>query len=98
METRGAALTPRLIGQHFEFHSDDEPLLTLPIDPFGDYSPGRWAWLLTDVRQLAVPEPAKGKQGWWEWTPPVLAQCEINDLLTPDVLAEADAAMRATTA
>jgi hypothetical protein len=37
------------------------------IDPFGDYSPGRWAWLLTDVQRLDPPVPARGKQGWWEW-------------------------------
>jgi hypothetical protein len=43
------------------------PYLTIKTDPFGDYSPGRWAWLLADVRRLEVPEPAKGKQGWWEW-------------------------------
>ena len=41
----------------------------IPVDPYGDYSPGRWAWRLEDVRRLAVPEPARGKQGWWEWTP-----------------------------
>jgi hypothetical protein len=41
----------------------------IPGDLFGDYSEGRWAWLLTDVRRLAEPAPAKGKQGWWEWAP-----------------------------
>lgn len=40
---------------------------SINMDPFGDYSPGRWAWLLTDVRPLDPPVPAKGKQGWWEW-------------------------------
>ncbi|EME71420.1 hypothetical protein H261_03388 [Paramagnetospirillum caucaseum] len=36
-------------------------------DHFGDYSPGRWCWQLTDVQVLPEPVPAKGKQGWWEW-------------------------------
>mgnify|MGYP001004326308 CR=1 FL=1 len=37
---------------------------------FGDYSPGRYAWLLADVRALAEPIAARGMQGLWEWTPP----------------------------
>ncbi|MFN3075872.1 MAG: hypothetical protein ABT940_03125 [Alphaproteobacteria bacterium] len=40
---------------------------SIAIDAFGDYSPGRWAWLLTDVQPLDPPVPAKGKQGWWMW-------------------------------
>jgi hypothetical protein len=36
---------------------------------FGDYSPGRWAWLLKDAMQLETPVPAKGALGLWEWEP-----------------------------
>jgi hypothetical protein len=32
----------------------------------GDWSPGRFAWLLDDVAKLPQPIPAKGKQGWWK--------------------------------
>lgn len=32
----------------------------------GDWSPGRFAWLLDDVHALPAPIPAKGKQGWWK--------------------------------
>jgi activating signal cointegrator 1 len=35
--------------------------------PFGDYSEGRYAWLLEDVERLPVPIPAKGALGLWEW-------------------------------
>lgn len=35
--------------------------------PFGDFTPGRYAWLLTDVAPLAEPIPAKGRQGLWDW-------------------------------
>lgn len=35
--------------------------------PYGDYSPGRFAWLLEDIQPLPVPVPATGKQGFWEW-------------------------------
>lgn len=37
--------------------------------PYGDFSPGRYAWLLADIEPLAEPVPAKGRQGLWEWTP-----------------------------
>lgn len=33
--------------------------------PYGDFTPGRFAWLLTAVRPLPEPLPAKGRQGLW---------------------------------
>lgn len=33
---------------------------------FGDYTPGRYAWILANVRTIK-PVPAKGKQRLWEW-------------------------------
>jgi hypothetical protein len=42
----------------------------IQADPFGDFSPGRWAWQLDDVRPLPIPVPATGRQGFWAWTPP----------------------------
>lgn len=39
----------------------------------GDYSVGRFAWLLSEVRALALPIPAKGKQGWWKVRADVVA-------------------------
>ena len=32
---------------------------------WGDYTPGRFGWLLDDVRPLAEPVPCKGRQGLW---------------------------------
>jgi hypothetical protein len=32
---------------------------------FGDYSPGRWAWILEDVRPLGTPISMKGALGLW---------------------------------
>lgn len=43
---------------------------TVPPEPersFGDYAPGRWAWVLDDVRPLQAPVPARGALGLWEW-------------------------------
>jgi hypothetical protein len=50
-----------------------------PEYSFGDYTPGRFAWILRDVHRLPEPVQAKGRLGLWEWTPsdlpvmPVLA-------------------------
>lgn len=35
--------------------------------PYGDYRPGRFAWLLRNIERADEPIPAKGKQGLWEW-------------------------------
>ena len=37
------------------------------IDPWGDFSPGRWLWFLTEVRPLPEPIPAVGRQAFWQW-------------------------------
>jgi hypothetical protein len=36
---------------------------------FGDYSEGRYAWLLDDIEILPEPIPARGALGLWEWKP-----------------------------
>lgn len=35
--------------------------------PYGDFTPGRYAWLLAEVELLEEPVPARGRQGLWEW-------------------------------
>jgi hypothetical protein len=50
----------------------DSPV-PIQSDPFGDFFPGRWAWLLEDVEPLAKLVPATGKQGWWTWEPERIA-------------------------
>lgn len=42
----------------------------LPREPelsFGDFTPGRYAWFLDDVKELLEPVPARGRQRLWEW-------------------------------
>ena len=34
---------------------------------FGEWTPGRFAWELQNVKMLDTPIPAKGKQRIWEW-------------------------------
>ena len=39
-------------------------------DGLGDYSLGRWVWFLDDIQRILPVIPARGYQGFWEWTPP----------------------------
>lgn len=34
---------------------------------FGDYTPGRWAWLCDEPRELAEPIAVRGMPGLWTW-------------------------------
>lgn len=55
-----------------EDHSTDWGLrwpITEQERAFGDYTPGRYAWLLADVQPLATPVPARGALGLWNWEP-----------------------------
>jgi hypothetical protein len=47
-----------------------EPTLSRKERAFGDFTAGRWGWVLDDV--LALPEPiaASGSLGLWEWNDP----------------------------
>lgn len=39
-------------------------------EPFGDFSPGRFGWVLADVVRLETPIRARGRQQLWDWEPP----------------------------
>jgi hypothetical protein len=55
-----------------EIEEVNQHRLTTQELAFGDYSPGRFAWLLEDIHPLPEPITAKGALGLWEWTPPAL--------------------------
>lgn len=42
-------------------------LLTLEEKAFGDYEPGRYAWILTEPEKFEHPIPVKGTLGLWEF-------------------------------
>ncbi len=44
-----------------------EPLDVTAELPYGDFAPGRYAWLLEDVQALPEPVPARGRQQLWDW-------------------------------
>lgn len=48
-----------------------------PERSFGDYTPGRFAWVLSDIVPLPSPIPAKGSQGFWTTADPVV--CRIAE-------------------
>ena len=43
-------------------------------DPYGDYSEGRWIWLLSRVRPVELPIEARGRRGVWRLPHDVRAQ------------------------
>lgn len=43
--------------------------VTVAERAYGDYSDGRWGWLLRDVERFEMPIPAKGMLGLWRWDP-----------------------------
>lgn len=45
---------------------------------FGDFTPGRFAWMLDDVKRAKTPIPARGFQGLWNWDG--LGQFELEPL------------------
>lgn len=55
-----AALEFKASDQDYEFVSGDEY-------HFGDYTPGRYGWILNDTQTLENPIPAKGMQRLWNF-------------------------------
>lgn len=59
----------------------DGPAGWLGVEPgrfemhFGDYSPGRFAWVLDNVQRMVFPQEAKGYQQLWDWG------CALDDVL-----------------
>ena len=39
---------------------------TVRYDDFGDYAPGRWAWLLRDIKPFAARSSIVGRQGFFD--------------------------------
>ena len=39
----------------------------ITTDPHGDYSPGRWLWILRDIRPIEPPEEINGRGPLWVW-------------------------------
>ncbi len=44
------------------------PGLSVREEAWGNYGPGRFAWITENLRQLCEPLPMKGRQGFWTLT------------------------------
>lgn len=44
--------------------------ITAQEKSFGDYTPGRFAWMLTGITRLVTPVPVRGRQGFFDVAPP----------------------------
>ena len=40
-------------------------IVPMPVDPWGDFTIGRWMWFLEDIERLDPPVPVNGHQGFW---------------------------------
>ncbi|GGH46122.1 hypothetical protein GCM10008014_08580 [Paenibacillus silvae] len=49
------------------YELEGKRLIWSPECDFGDFTPGRYAWELSDVKRLEEPIVAKGQQGLWNW-------------------------------
>lgn len=55
------------LGHHLITYPETKLVLTKRERLFGDYSPGRFAWLLENVVRLPRPVPARGFHRLWGW-------------------------------
>ena len=62
------------VGQHYY---EVPPPLDSNEYAFGDYTPGRYAWLLANVRALPEPIPAKGALSLWNYDLPDAVLSEV---------------------
>ena len=57
----------RAADQHTAFDRDGKLIaVDEPERSFGDYTPGRYAWVLTNIRALKDPIPCKGALSLWD--------------------------------
>ena len=52
---------------YFDAHLENRQKVRGNEFHFGDYAPGRFAWILEDIEPLENPIPAKGQLGLWEF-------------------------------
>ena len=52
---------------------------------YGDYSPGRYVWVLDKVRKLIKPVECRGWQGLWELDEALIKHVPLYDLKRTDI-------------
>ncbi len=48
------------------FGREDRDAYLIDSDPYGEYSEGRWIWMLSGVRRVNPPIEARGRRGMWK--------------------------------
>jgi hypothetical protein len=54
------------IGDLTEIYPTRELHLEMPVKLFGDFTPGRYAWRISNVKMLKTPYTLRGQQGLWD--------------------------------
>jgi hypothetical protein len=67
-ELTGVTPTNLIVAPELPLGMADEVMLSQFL--FGDFAPGRFAWTLVNIWQLARPIPAAGFQKIWNWKAP----------------------------
>ena len=65
----GAVIATCNIADCVKITDEYGPTLSMNEQIFGDYTPGRYAWPLSDIKKLDSPIKAKGSLGLWNWEP-----------------------------
>ena len=63
----GAIVAVCTLDDCFQFTSESTANLSAQELAFGDYTPGRYGFRLSNIRQLDAPIPARGSLGLWNY-------------------------------
>jgi len=64
--------------EQVHYWADDSITIGPTERGFGDFSAGRFAWVLTNVRPLRSPVDVRGALGLWDWQPPTRVLSEVG--------------------
>lgn len=69
-ETRGKVIATAVLSGCMRFNEINRAMIDRDELTFGDFTPGRYGWLIRDVQRLPEPIPARGELGIWTWQEP----------------------------
>ena len=67
---RGAIVATARLDSWIQFTDENTEHISDEEKRYGDFYPGRFGWILTDVRKFASPVPTRGHQGIFDWVQP----------------------------
>jgi hypothetical protein len=78
-ELRDCRATPGYLAAGWEYNDGQVWRLTEQERALGNYAPGRYAYLLADIRALPEPIAARGMPGLWEWQGEIITDSRKSD-------------------